>query len=418
MRVVGSVALLAFLATFGLPAVTEEAAAVSPVPSNVPKALFLALPNNRAAAPMPKAGTVPPQLAQWNGSFVDHTMFTDTYTMVGSDPTKTNATTVVPVYIIPIKMVFGSSNGNATFDPLTVKLKNGQTLMQNVLASPIFQRNVTYVQGGTTIGKTQYIDAFQRANYWNTVSSRPNYHVLLGTPKVLPEQTIVVPQQDGNVQANPFGPGNVGTMYVNDFDALVQGFIAKLTQINPGVLPLFISYNTYLTEVPMQGCCIGGYHSAMGAQPAGQTYSYTTYVDSPGAFAENVSAMSHEVGEWVDDPFVDNAVNCADNQILEVGDPLENNANYGTFPYKVNNFTYNLQSLVFLGYFGAPPVTSVHSWLSFQNDEAGVCPGQNVQVNANNVNIPLVGSVSPPQTPPIDTPQQPNVPIPPTPPVP
>jgi hypothetical protein len=395
-----SLLLFALLvAVLGLPGTTWEAAAQGAPTAAVhpPKAIFMTLANNRYAAPMAAPATVPPQIAQWNGGFTDHTFTAETYTMVGSDPAKTNTTTVVPVYIIPIKMVYGANNGNATFDPLKVKLSNGQTMLQNVIASPIFQRNVNFTQGGTNLGTTQYIDAFQRGNYWSVVSKNKNYHVLLGQPKVLPEQTIVVPVQDGQVQTNPFGPGNVGTMFYNDFDTALQGFITKLTQINPGVLPIFITYDTYLTEAPLEGCCIGGYHSSNGSQPTGQTYSYTTYVDSPGAFSENVSAMSHEIGEWMDDPFVDNAVNCADNQILEVGDPLENNANYGTFPYKVNGFTYNLQSLVFLGYFGAPPTTSVHNWYSFQNDEAGVCPGQNVQVLANTVNVPLVGPVNPPQ---------------------
>jgi hypothetical protein len=41
----------------------------------------------------------------------------------------------------------------------------------------------------------------------------------------------------------------------------------------------------------------------------------------------------------------------------------------------VNGFTYKLQSLVFLNYFGAPRSTSLNSWLSFQNDEYFVCPG-------------------------------------------
>jgi len=99
-------------------------------------------------------------------------------------------------------------------------------------------------------------------------------------------------------------------------------------------------------------------------------------VDSVGAFSQDVSALSHELGEWLDDPFVDNRVNCTDNSILEVGDPLEGGPNYGGYKYTLNGFTYNLQSLVFLGYFGAPRSTSVHSWLAFQNDESNVCPGQ------------------------------------------
>ena len=99
-------------------------------------------------------------------------------------------------------------------------------------------------------------------------------------------------------------------------------------------------------------------------------------MDSLGSFAQDVSALSHEIGEWVDDPFVNNHVHCHDNSLMEDGDPLENNSNYGAFPYSLGGFTYHLQSLVFIGYFGAPKTTSVHSWLAFQNDESKVCPGQ------------------------------------------
>lgn len=363
MRLTVSLALATVIV---LPALTEFAIAQPPKP------MFLALPAHGSLPQRAPAG----QLPQWNGSFVDHLGQTITYTMVGADPSKTNTTSKVQIYIIPIKMVFGPNNGNATFDPLTVTLPNGQSLIQNVLASPLLTKGIDFVQGGTNLGQTQYIDAYQRGNFWSFVKKNKKYHVLLSNPTVLPEQTINVPVQDGNVTANPFGSGNVGTMYVNDFDTDVQAFMASLTQITPGVLPLFLTYDTYLTEVPLEGCCIGGYHSAIGSQPSGQSYAYTTYEDSVGSFSQDVSAMSHELGEWMDDPFVDNNVNCLDNTLMEVGDPLENNANYGAWPYALNGFTYNLQSLVFIGYFGAPPTTSVHSWLSFQNDESGVCPGQ------------------------------------------
>ena len=191
---------------------------------------------------------------------------------------------------------------------------------------------------------------------------------------ILPTQTITVGTNQGKVEANPFGPGMVGTYGINAFDAKLQTMMKNLPQITPNSLPLFVSYDIYLTD--STGCCYGGYHSANGGQPGGQTYSYSTYVDSTGAFSEDVSAISHEIGEWMDDPFVDNHVNCNDNSILEVGDPLERNPVYGTFPYSHDGFTYHLQSLVFIGYFGAPRSTSVHSWLAFQNDESQICPGQ------------------------------------------
>jgi hypothetical protein len=277
------------------------------------------------------------------------------------------------VVLIPVKMVYGSRNGNMTFDPVAHTLSNGRTVVQNTLDSPLFNAGIDFNQGGTDLGNTQYIDAFQRGNFWSSVAANSSYHVLLGTPSVAAEQTITVTATQGKVINNPFGSGKVGEMSINAFDSKLQTFMRNLTQINPGVLPIFLTYDIYLTS---GGCCIGGYHSANGAQPTGQTYSYATYEDSPGSFAQDVSALSHEVGEWLDDPFVDNRVNCTDNSILEVGDPLEGEKNYGGYPYSLNNFTYNLQSLVFLGYFGAPRSTSANSWLSFQNDETHVCPGQ------------------------------------------
>jgi hypothetical protein len=294
--------------------------------------------------------------------------------MVGTDPSKTNTSTTIPVILVPIKMVYGATNGNTTFDPKTHIVPDGKSVTADVVASPIFNPGVNFTQGGTNLGTTQYIDAYQRGNFWKSVKTHTGYHVLLGTPAVQVEKTIRVTAAQGGVFSNPFGSGVVGTMDINAFDAKLQAYMIAIKKVNPGVLPLFITYNIYLTEGG--GCCIGGYHSANGAQPSGQTYSYATYVDSPGSFSQDVSALSHEIGEWVDDPFVDNNVNCQDNSILEVGDPLEGNANYGAYPYALNGATYNLQSLVFLGYFGAPRTTSVHSWLAFQHDEASVCPGQ------------------------------------------
>jgi hypothetical protein len=338
------------------------------------KPAFKTLPNHLQLAPAPAVLGLSPTLRQWNGSFTDKTNKKVVYTMVGTNPASTNVATTVPVYIIPIRMVYGATNGNHVFNPVTAKASNGKTIVSNIIASPIFKSGVNFTQGSTNLGTTQYIDAFQRGNFWQYVHLHTGYHVRLGAPVVLPVQTITVPASLGGVYNNPFGTGIVGTYDINAFDAKLQTMMKNFTQINPGVLPLFITYDVYLTQ--FGACCIGGYHSANGIQPGGQTYSHSTYVDSHGAFGQDVAALSHEIGEWMDDPFVGNKVNCYDNNYLEVGDPLENRSNYGAFPYSLNGFTYHLQSLVFLGYFGAPRATSVHSWLAFQNDESGVCPGQ------------------------------------------
>jgi hypothetical protein len=214
------------------------------------------------------------------------------------------------------------------------------------------------------VGTTQYEDAFQRGNFWSIVQSNPNYHVLLGGPtahvSVLPELTLNVPAADGSL-GSPFGH-QVAEVDINYFDAQISAYMTQNNKINPGNLPIFETTNTYLTE---GGCCIGGYHSANGAQ----TYSMFTYITYSGDFSQDVSALSHEIGEWMDDPLYpqENTTPCG---ILEVGDPLEGGSNghpYGTWPYPLHNFTYHLQDLTFIGYFGAPLSTSVNSWWTFQN---------------------------------------------------
>ncbi len=316
------------------------------------------------------------QLSQWNGSFTDLTNKTITYTMVGADPSTSNAATHVTTYVIPVIMVYGSTNGNMTFDPTKAKVNKKKNVIANLVASPIFDDGYDFKSGGQDLGQGQYIDEYQRGNFWSHVSTNTGYHTILDYTKAkkLKPLTITVASTQGQVMNNPFGAGVVGTMTQGAFDAALHTYITKNAKIiTPGVFPLFISYDIYLTA---GGCCIGGYHNALGRQPAGQTYGYSTYVDSPGAFSEDIDAISHEVGEWTDDPFVDNRVNCQDNNIMENGDPLENNVNYGTFQVKLNKFTYHPQSLVYIGYFGAPRSTEVDSWLAFENDKSTVCPGQ------------------------------------------
>jgi hypothetical protein len=367
-RTISIVSLIAASAAF---CCTADVSAQT-APANV-RPMFTTLPHN---APGHRAPVRPAsQLTQWNGSFTDRTGKQVSYTMAGTNPATNNAPTTIPVVVIPIKMVYGAFNGNMTFDPNTHLVSNGKSVTNNALASPLFKTGIDFVQGGVDLGNTQYIDAYQRGNFWSSVQTNTNYHVLLGSPTILAEQTISVGITQGRVMTNPFGKTKVGTMSINSFDSKLQTFIRNLSaSINPGVLPVFLTYNVFLTQTGQ--CCIGGYHSANGSQPAGQTYAYSTYVDEAGSFSQDVSALSHEIGEWMDDPFVDNAVNCTDNSIMENGDPLEGGPNYGGYKYALGGFTYNLQDLVFIGYFGAPPSMSVNSWLDFQNIQHTVCPGQ------------------------------------------
>ncbi|MGA7906751.1 MAG: hypothetical protein WCA16_05020 [Candidatus Sulfotelmatobacter sp.] len=316
------------------------------------------------------SGTPATPLTTWNGSFV-YKSHTYNYNMVGTAPS-TGTSTTVPVFIIPIALSFTSGGKTTIFTP-TTKLSNGLTAVQSTLQSPIFQNMDWVSPEGTDLGTTQYEDAFQRGNFWGQVSSAPGYHVLLGTPRVAPVQKLVVPAADGSV-GNEFGL-KVGLADITWFDGQLQSILTKFkSAIKPNTLPIFITYNSYLTEGL---CCIGGYHSSFGSAAAPQAYAHFTYIGTPGIFAQDVSALSHEVGEWLDDPLVvntgGNPVQCG---ILETGDPEEGFANFGAFPYTLNGSTYNLQDLVYLEYFGAPNTTSVDGGaLSFHDNpfHLGIC---------------------------------------------
>jgi hypothetical protein len=344
-----TLALLATASMLPLAAQASESAA---------KPMFMVLP---AHGTIHHNAHVPASLQTWSGT-ITYSGHNYSFSMVGTNPASSNTTTTYTIYLVPIKMVYGSRNGNMTFDP-NVDKANGVSIVQNLLNSPLFN-SMDWKWGSTDVGTSQYEDAFQRGNFWGSVKTNTNYHVVFATPVVLTEQTITVSRSQGQVDNNPFGSGKVGEMNINSFDAQLQTFMSKFSQINPTNLPLFVTDNIYLTS---GGCCIGGYHSA---DTNGQTYSYATYATSPGVFSQDISAFSHELGEWYDDPMTTSNSPCG---ILEVGDPLEGLANYGDFSVVYNGVTWHPQALAWIEYFGDPANTSANNWLDNQHLLTSVC---------------------------------------------
>ena len=336
-------------------------AAAAPVPAraaySVASPRFTVIPQHGNIHPGVHPAT---PLQTWSGT-INYNGTNYSFTMVGTDPATTNVTTTITVYVIPIKMVYGKNNGNMTFDP-NVDQANGTSITQNVLNSPLFN-SIDWSWGPTDVGTTQYVDAYQRGNFWQDVTTNTSYHVVLA-PSVLAEQTIDVTRSQGKVIANPSGPGVVGTMKIAEFDPQLQTFMSQFPQINPTVLVLFLTNDVYLMR---NSCCIGGYHSA---DTNGQTYAYATYATSPGAFSQDISGLSHEIGEWYDDPAVTSNSPCG---ILENGDPLENLANRGDFPVVYNSVTWHPQALAFMEYFGEPANFSANNWLDNQQLLSTVC---------------------------------------------
>ncbi len=235
------------------------------------------------------------------------------YTMVGTDPKRGSATTVIPTVLIPIRFVFADGN---VFDP-TTDLVNGQTPIQGIINSPIFQNYDFNNNAGiyvydipaplVKVGNTQYGDAFQRANFWDSVSTRsPNYHVLLGQPAVAAVQTVNVPYGSFDYYNDPV----TGLHPVVDNQILFDLTAPALTSANaaPDTLPIMVWGR-------VSGFGAEGFHGVMtGSGNSLQTFVGTKYdtgifYQFPGLSGLNDSdtyVLSHEILEWMNDPFTNN----------------------------------------------------------------------------------------------------------------
>jgi hypothetical protein len=343
-------------------------------------------------------GGVAPQFLQnaitiphWSFQYTDPTNnVTYPITMVGSDPRGGGSTTVHTV-IVPLKMNFvaGGQKVSALDDlgfagfhatPLNHTF-DGSTRVGDVLSSPVFSQSFTTpaIMGGDT---AQVGDAFVRAQ-WNKIGT--GYHVKLTNDAVLPTQTLNVPASKGLAyqrpvgawrEANDFGPTDTitGVADYTWFSAYLQSLIQSL-HISATTVPIFLTDNVllYIGHENYLNCCVLGYHGAgmpvgRGAGSANgqgvqqvQTFIYAAWTH-PGTYSgflpdytnpsrtapspvrglADIHALSHEVSEWLDDPYVNNRVQpwltptapqygCTG--VLETGDPV-----VGVwFPYPGNN---------------------------------------------------------------------------------
>jgi len=338
--------------------------------------------DRETAAAISRRSLISPVMPMWNGTFTFNSTTFD-FTMIGTDPALGSKKTTIKTTVVPL--IFSFSDG-VTLNPTKRVFCPGSKSSALRLArqSPIFQ-NFEFPTGATDVGKTQYTDAFQRANFWTTVAATsPNYHVLLSKAGQTAAFKVVVPSADGFDTPGPCGP--IGEVDFGWFDGTeVPALLSHFAHIKPNVFPIFFAYNTFLTDLGT--CCILGYHNAAVTANGIQTYAEAGFSD-PGIFVgpvEDVMALGHEVAVWLDDPLIANSTppwgnvgqvsGCQNN--LEVGDPLTGTVFTETGPH--NHFTYHLQDLAFLPWFAeaASPSTSVNGWFSFIGTftiGAAVCP--------------------------------------------
>jgi probable HAF family extracellular repeat protein len=270
----------------------------------------------------------------WSDSF-NYQGLVFKYKMVGRDPSKGSSTTVIPTFIVPLRFVFPDGQ---IFDSST-DLVDGQTAIQGIVNSPIF-KNYPFVLGGTNVGTTQYGDALQRANFWDSVSTRAgNYHVLLGQPTVLPTQTIVVPPGLGFYFTDP-DTGAAFPVVNRGFLGDQERSIRAALKVSPRSLPILV-WGSVVPESTSNPGHPGAaaWHGAESANGGLLTFISTTYnVNTEIGIFDDVYPLSHEVAEWMDDPFADNysagwnypfldPISRCDSSfvrdLMEVADPVE-----------------------------------------------------------------------------------------------
>ena len=306
------------------------------------------------ASPQPSSDTV---THFWDSSLNPTNGVTYGYNMVGADPnscTGSACTTTIPVDITPINLVVGGM----TFSAGTTK----SGVLQATLDSPIFTGNdyastpaataagsfpkdpqLVKGRGGKLLpamkGQSlQLEDATMRAQFNRQGASDP-YHVYLA-PNVQSSITITVPGNEGTLLET-----KVGVIFPDvSYDWWVSQINHLITTAQPTHLPLYLTNNLMLyTGHSISNCCVIGFHGATSSAHGNgnqnvQTYAWASWVQ-PGIFnsagsywaLQDIHALSHEISEWSDDPFVNNAVEpwltptapqygCSG--YLETGDPV------------------------------------------------------------------------------------------------
>ena len=330
------------------------------------------------------------------------------YTNTVGNPPQMGRTTIINAPIQPVNVELDDANGNPRFINGHQLISTASQFVAPVLASPVFSNDIY----SSSPDPTQFSDAVQRAQYFNQM--KPDWHTLLG-PAPKPTLTMHIRQAAGC----PTGPNFAGCNYVfslnpdgsccryvlvNDdqpnfvFDNAFFGII--VTDIVNNVITTkdistFLFPNVYLFFGNTNNCCVLGYHTYV-FEPSSDperrwVLNYSSWT-TPGLFGplfSDVTALSHEIAETYNDPFVvSDAVhnltpfwlspngNCQDT--LETGDVIEGLPN-STFPVMMNGFLYHPQN------------EALSQWLKFES------PSSSLGGAYSYPNTSLLTQLSPPQ---------------------
>jgi len=320
--------------------------------------------------------------------------FTWQYTMAGNAPfgqggeDEEGETTKIGAPVIPVNLDLRNFDGTPRFVNGKRLFSDATQFVTPVLNSPVFS-NTFYTSSNEP---TQFTDAVQRAEFFH--QSDDEWHTLL-RPRVGPARTLTLIRGTYRFALN--ANGSCCRFVLIDINTFINGlFPATATDTTTPVgaaenagdirtrdISTFLFPNAFLyfNGDPTQ-CCVIGFHT-YDLEPGGATngfrekryvLNYSAWI-SPGIFRDatfgDISALSHEMAETFNDPFVNNAVpwwlspngNCQNN--LETGDVIEGLPN-AQFPIVLNGSTWHPQNEAILQWFaGVTPSSAISHAYSY-----------------------------------------------------
>lgn len=320
----------------------------------------------------------------FEASFISHGQ-TWHLTMMGSSPWD-GASTTIPANIVAVSLRLQNAN-LVTFTNVSVA-----PFLTPALNSPNFQA-ANYSSGAGI----QFGDAIQRAEFFHKMKA--GWHTNLRPAAVVHSVTITVPRfttvnvngfstQVQTYFTQPTSDGHTAVFLLDQFFNQ-QIFNIVANEINAGhfntnALNIALLPNTFLFSLNAEGgvgnCCTLGFHTFFTdsgvPKESRWIFAFASWI-SPGVFTgfQDVTALSHEISESLNDPFVDNQVpawqfpgepgTCQDN--LETGDPVEVLSN-PSFPLHISGMTYHPQTEALLQWFEQKSTsTAINSAFSYPN---------------------------------------------------
>jgi hypothetical protein len=296
------------------PVAGRSSAGVVHVPRAVSTRRVAALRASHFQPKFPVGAVTTPTVPYYSDKF-KYSGKTYPYSSVGTDPRTSTATTTVPVIFIPVKIL--DANG-------AYSRPSGATV-SNTTGSALFRDS-------SVTGGTQYGDATLRASFSSYVKAQGSrWHVLLGSPSTTALQTVKVPSNEGTTYSLSGGTV-VMAVNANWYGKTLASLAAKYSA---KALVIFLTYDAVgcSNYTKPQTCNESGFHSDTITSTGTHTYAWASWQDTAvmGASGADLAAMSHEVAEWLNDPFDNNIVprwsvpsepqyGCSN--LFEVGDPL------------------------------------------------------------------------------------------------